>query len=70
MFDRDGDGRISASELSHAFRMQGQNVAEDEIRNIIKEVDVDGEQRFDSLSLPVADGFVFRTDVCGCRQTG
>ncbi|WAR00649.1 CALM-like protein [Mya arenaria] len=47
MFDRDGDGRISASELGHAFRVQGQIIPDAEIRNIIKEVDDDGNGQID-----------------------
>ena len=43
MFDRDGNGTISASELGHAFRVQGQNFSEMELRQIIKEIDEDGE---------------------------
>ena len=46
MFDRDGNGTISASELGHAFRVQGQNFSEMELRQIIKEIDEDGEFQF------------------------
>ncbi|XP_052224744.1 neo-calmodulin-like [Dreissena polymorpha] len=47
MFDRNGDGRISASELSQAFRVQGQCIPEAEIRSIIREVDDDGNGQID-----------------------
>ena len=42
MFDRDSDGKISASELGHAFRVQGQNFSDAEIKQIIREIDEDG----------------------------
>ena len=35
MFDRDGNGTISASELTHAFRIQGQDIPDAEIRNTL-----------------------------------
>ena len=65
MFDRDGNGKISASELSHAFRMQGQNIPDAEIRNIIKEVDVDGES-VSSVSICVSASVCQSVSVCIC----
>lgn len=47
MFDRDSDGKISASELGHAFRVQGQNFSDAEVRQIITEIDEDGNGQID-----------------------
>ena len=52
MFDRDGDGKISAAELGHAFRVQGQNFSDAEIRQIIKEIDEDGKLKLTLINSP------------------
>ena len=41
MFDKDGDGSITAKELGTVMRSLGQNPSEDEIRQIIEEIDED-----------------------------
>ena len=43
MFDKDGDGAISASELTTVMRSLGMNPTENEIVEIMAELDVDGE---------------------------
>ena len=42
MFDKDGDGTISAKELKVVMATLGHNMTDDEIRDMIKEVDDDG----------------------------
>ncbi|KAL5008434.1 hypothetical protein ScPMuIL_014015 [Solemya velum] len=42
MFDKDGDGRITAKELGTVLRSLGQNPTAIEIRDMINEVDSDG----------------------------
>ncbi|GFN98980.1 calmodulin [Plakobranchus ocellatus] len=42
MFDKDGDGRITAKELGTVLRSLGQNPTETELRDMINEVDADG----------------------------
>ncbi|XP_029634784.2 neo-calmodulin-like [Octopus sinensis] len=42
MFDRDKDGRITAKELGTVLRSLGQNPTEVELRDMINEVDIDG----------------------------
>ncbi|XP_065567701.1 uncharacterized protein LOC136031812 isoform X2 [Artemia franciscana] len=42
IFDKDGNGRISTSELTAVMKSLGQNPTDTEILDIIKEVDADG----------------------------
>jgi len=41
IFDKDGDGTISTSELAQAMKSLGQNPSDAEIQDMINEVDVD-----------------------------
>ncbi|KAH0794233.1 Calmodulin [Histomonas meleagridis] len=42
IFDKDGDGRITAKELGTVMRSLGQNPSEAEIQDMVNEVDIDG----------------------------
>lgn len=42
LFDKDGDGTITYQELAHVMRGLGQNPTEEEVKNMIDEVDSDG----------------------------
>jgi len=43
IFDRDGDGRISANELKEVMLNMGEKIGDKEIADIIKEADLDGD---------------------------
>jgi len=43
MFDKNGDGQISAEELGDALRQAGQQVTEAELQNMIKAADSNGK---------------------------
>ena len=43
LFDKNGDGTISSSELGTIMRSLGQNPTESELQDMINEVDVDGK---------------------------
>lgn len=43
VFDRDGNGLISASELRHVMTNLGEKLTEEEVEEMIKEADVDGD---------------------------
>ena len=45
LFDKDGDGTITAKELGAVMRGLGQNPTEEEINGMIEEVDTDGETK-------------------------
>ena len=44
LFDKNGDGTISSSELGTIMRSLGQNPTESELQDMINEVDVDGKR--------------------------
>ena len=43
LFDKDGDGTVSSSELGTVLRSLGQNPTEEELEQLVNEVDADGE---------------------------
>eukprot|EP01089_Gocevia_fonbrunei_P021789 TRINITY_DN858_c0_g1_i1.p1 TRINITY_DN858_c0_g1~~TRINITY_DN858_c0_g1_i1.p1 ORF type:complete len:177 (-),score=46.66 TRINITY_DN858_c0_g1_i1:103-633(-) len=47
LFDKDGDGEITAAELGFALKSLGQEPSEQEVRDLIHEVDSDGNGRID-----------------------
>ena len=42
VFDRDGNGYISAVELRHVMINLGEKLSDDEVDELIREIDVDG----------------------------
>ena len=43
VFDKDGNGRISAAELRHVMTNLGEKLTEDEVDEMIREADTDGD---------------------------
>lgn len=54
VFDRDGSGTINSSELRHVMKAIGENLTDDEIDDLIREADVDGNGTIDCKSPPTA----------------
>lgn len=48
LFDKDGDGSITQEELGRVMRSLGQFAREEELHDMLREVDIDGEQRENS----------------------
>jgi len=42
-FDKDGNGRISASELRHVMTNLGEKLSQEEVEEMIREADTDGD---------------------------
>jgi len=43
MFDRDGSGTVNAQELRHVMMNLGEKLGEDEVDEMMREADVDGD---------------------------
>ena len=43
MFDKNGDGYISASELRHVMTTLGEKLTDEEVDEMIREADIDGD---------------------------
>ena len=62
-FDQDGNGTISASEMREVMIKLGQDLTDEQIKEMISEADVDGDGQINYKGMP-ADGI---TGTCDCR---
>lgn len=51
VFDRDNNGFISAAELRHVMTSIGEKLTDDEVDEMIREADQDGDGRIDCKSI-------------------
>ncbi len=54
MFDRDNNGFISAAELRHVMTSIGEKLSDEEVDDMIREADQDGDGRIDCMFAPAA----------------
>jgi len=47
MMDKDGSGKVSATELKNIMRSIGEKLSDDDIDEIIRELDMDGDGEVD-----------------------
>jgi calmodulin len=50
VFDRDNNGFISAAELRHVMTSIGEKLTDDEVDEMIREADQDGDGRIDCMT--------------------
>ena len=60
VFDKDGNGYISAAELRHVMTNLGEKLSEAEVSEMIREADVDGDGQVSTQPPPPATRFHLR----------
>ena len=60
VFDRDGNGFISAAELRHVMTNLGEKLTDEEVDEMIREADVDGDGQINYEESPLCSAFSFQ----------
>ena len=69
VFDRDNNGFISAAELRHVMTSIGEKLTDDEVDEMIREADQDGDGRIDCMLQPPPELNVMSLGFPPIRQT-
>ena len=64
VFDRDNNGYISAHELRHVMTSIGEKLTDDEVDEMIREADQDGDGRIDCMCSAEICALCFSWVVC------
>ena len=67
MIDKDGDSQLSADELRHVMRNLGENMTEEDIEEMIREADIDGDGKISYEGNRVKSGNFEQSDKFGQR---
>lgn len=74
VFDRDNNGFISSAELRHVMTSIGEKLTDDEVDEMIREADQDGDGRIDCMNPPCCQSMcpdanpIFRQRVCAAHD--
>ena len=69
VFDKDGNGFISAAELRHVMANLGENLTEEEVDEMVREADIDGDGQINyEGSLFLATSICFLHLQSDCRD--
>ena len=60
VFDRDGNGFISAAELRHVMTNLGEKLTDEEVDEMIREADVDGDGQINYEESALCSAFSFQ----------
>lgn len=63
VFDKDGNGYITAQEFKHFMTTMGEKFSEEEVDEIIQEVDKDGDEQVSVIFLELHDSLANRIDI-------
>ena len=71
VFDRDGNGFISAAELRHVMTNLGEKLTDEEVDEMIREADVDGDGQINyEESAPSSSIVPSMNSIAGSRACG
>uniref|UniRef100_A0A8R1XSG6 Calmodulin n=1 Tax=Onchocerca volvulus TaxID=6282 RepID=A0A8R1XSG6_ONCVO len=60
VFDKDGNGFISAAELRHVMTNLGEKLTDEEVDEMIREADIDGDGQVNYEVLAMADDAIIK----------